>query len=358
MTQSKRRFMDTVRTLHGLCGVFLAGLVLALSISGSLLIFKEDYLKLVEPAARGAADMSDAKLVQVLQSAETLFAKGDVRAVAFARPDFGLNKVYLSDGRAAYLSAEGELVDQWKKNGRVEDWVFDLHHYLLAGDIGKTVAGFSGLALICMVITGCIAFWPARHAFRLGLRLRGWKCLYLKLTHRNLGIIMALPILIITITGSGIVFSKTTKTFLSATLGVSAPNAERVVQVSSKQNTDWGILLAAAHQTFPESTPRIVSFPSGDSPPQLRIRQLDEWHPNGLTRLTLKDSKEQLVMTSDALNLSRGNQVFNAFYPIHSAAIGGRLYDLLLLLVGLSFAFLSLIGATSYFRKFVKPRRV
>src|SRR5690606_8665585 len=115
-----------------------SALLCVLGASGPLLVFKADYLRLAFPEARAAASLAPQDLGPILTAAEARFAGEGLRYAAVAEPGFGLHKAVFNDGGGAYLDGEGEVVARWAKNGRVEDWLFDLHHYLLAGDAGKT----------------------------------------------------------------------------------------------------------------------------------------------------------------------------------------------------------------------------
>ena len=141
------------RTAHAWAGAALSLLLFVLALSGTALVFKDDYVRLVEPAARAAPDLSSEGMVKVVKAAEVHFGREQLSALFFASHDFGLHKVYLRDDKAAYLTSDGSLLDTWEKNGRVEDWVFDLHHYLLAGRTGAIVAGSAGLAACVLVLT-------------------------------------------------------------------------------------------------------------------------------------------------------------------------------------------------------------
>src|SRR3546814_17364019 len=47
------------------------------------------------------------------------------------------------------------------------DWLFELHHYLLAGETGKLISGAFGLAIAGLVLIGLYLWWPWRRGWRL-----------------------------------------------------------------------------------------------------------------------------------------------------------------------------------------------
>lgn len=51
----------------------------------------------------------------------------------------------------------------------------DLQHYLLIGDVGKTMAGIAGLAGLGFVVAGVILWWPTRRTFVFAVLPKTWQ---------------------------------------------------------------------------------------------------------------------------------------------------------------------------------------
>lgn len=348
-----RDFYSALRTLHAFTGAALCLLLIVLALTGSLLVFKDDYVRARIPAARAAADLSLPALARAAERAEAEFGD-NARSIIFARPRFALHKVYLKDGGAAYLDREGHLVDRWEKNGRVEDWLFDLHHYLLAGETGKTVSGVAGLGAGVLALTGLFAFWPARRAFRRGLRIENLSRPALQSAHRNLGILSALPIVVLALTGAAVVFSQTSIALFDRIGGSPAPLTAEV----GAGDVDWEAALAEARDLYPDAAPRVAGWPaSPGDPARLRLKRTREWHPNGRTSLLIDPADSTIAAHQDALSLGAGRQAWNGLYPIHAAHTGGRLYDLLVFASGLALAGLGFLGLAAFIQRFPFRRR-
>lgn len=324
---------------------------MVLSLTGSLLVFKDDYLRLTMPAAQQAADLSPAALANITAKAEVSFETSELRALVYATPDLGLHKVYLTEGRAAYLNFEGDVIDIWDANGRFEDWLFDLHHRLLAGQTGLWIAGLSGLAAAGLVVGGLIAFWPARRGLKRGLKIKTTSRVQLLSLHRNLGVYAALPILVLGLTGAALSFPATSRALFDH-FGGAQTSPKFDVQPGK---VDWLRVLHQVETHYPNAAPRIVIWPRSDGPAQLRLKTQEEWHPNGRTLVTINPANSEILNTQDANQEGTGRRAFNALYPIHAAHIGGRLYDLVVFLIGLAFFGLGLIGAVSFWVRF-KPK--
>jgi uncharacterized iron-regulated membrane protein len=364
-----------LRRLHAWAGLALAVVVATLALSGTLLVFKADYLRAVFPVARAPADTSAVQLAVVAARADAQYGDA-LRSIVFGTDELGLHQAYFKDGGGAYLDAHGEVVTRWHEGGRPEVWLFDLHHDLLAGERGHTLAGITGLLVAIMAITGFVVWWPGRRAFRGRVWPRSARRRDLVTQHRDLGVIAALPIVLVALTGAAMVFSKPAQAVLAALLPASSPaavSARADVAVRSSPVTspgsngpdaslapsaspvaavrtppDWAHVLARAQAQFPDARLRVLAWPDDRGIVTVRLRQPAEWHPNGRTRVAIDAHELRVVEVTDAVAAPLATRAYNALYPLHAARVGGRAYDLLLVLAGLALLALSLVGATTY----------
>ena len=123
----------------------LVGLVLAvLGLSGALLVHKDAWLRATLPHA------ADARIDAIPATAAALdrlfVAAAMPRAVVLASETLGVHIVRFKDEGGAYADQSGAIVAQWSAPAdRLETWLFDLHHHLLAGETGEIIAGVVGL---------------------------------------------------------------------------------------------------------------------------------------------------------------------------------------------------------------------
>lgn len=308
--------MQVLRTAHAWAGVVLSLLLAVLGLSGALLVFKKDYLRATFAEARAPVDCAPERMGAALEAIEARFAGDGLQYVMLADHELGLHKAVFADGGAAYLDQSGALLARWEKNGRVEDWLFDLHHYLLAGEMGKLVAGAAALAAIVLVLTGLVIVAPSLRMFAWRLAPRSAARRDLLANHRDLGVIFAAPILLLTLTGAALVFSEEAKGVLHAAAR-SAPSAPAPSPAVGAGDVDWRLALEEARAAFPDAAPRLASWPRSEAgPASLRLRQPIEWHPNGRTYVTIDPATSRAVATSDAQVLSRGDRIFTALYPL------------------------------------------
>jgi uncharacterized iron-regulated membrane protein len=342
--------MRWLRLAHAWAGVGLCLVLAVLGLSGALLVFKADYLRatLAGAAAPHSADI--ATLAATLQTIEARYTDAGLRFVVLSSPEIALHQVGLADDASAFVDQVGAEVARWDRNGRFEAWLFDLHHHLLANEAGEIVAGFAGLCAALMIISGLFLWWPAARSFAWRLWPRSLKRRDLLAHHRDLGVLLSAPLLVFALTGAAMIFPDQARVVLSAATGsAAAPSSPR--QEAGIGAVAWPAALASVAQAFPDAEIRLVIWPKAPGEPiTIRLRQPQEWHPNGRTVVQIDPSASAIVHTVDAQGLPLGARAFNAVYPLHAVKVGGRLYDVLAAFTGFSLATLGVLGAFSYLR--------
>lgn len=343
---------SVARQIHSWSGAALAALLFLISVTGTLLVFKDDYLRATMAEARVAADLSPSALTDITTHAQAVFGADDLRALVFATDDLGVHKAYLTHGRSAYLNAAGEVIARWDENGRFEDWLFDLHHRLLLGDLGLYVAGIAGLAGGLLVLTGLYSVWPMRRGWRRGLKITRSSRSQLRSLHRNLGTISAVPVLLLMLTGSAMVWPSQTRAVFDRWGAADPLPAINTAIDPVNPAIDWAAGFSGAATAFPDAIPRMAIWPRDQGPASLRLKQPSEWHPNGRTRFVFIGAHTQ---SEDALTLGAGREAFNAVYPIHAGKTGNGIYKFFTALIGFALSALSLLGLISFAKRFALP---
>ena len=345
-----------VRLVHAWAGLVLSVLLVILGLSGTLLVFKNDYLRATIPDARISVDYETHKIGAAIENIEAQFRDAGISYVSLAHDDMALHRIVFKDGSAAYADQSGAVLKTWERNGSLEDWIFHLHHYLFLGQTGKNIAGIAGFAALVMVITGLIIVVPFLHNFSWRVWPKSLKRRALLAQHRDLGVIFAVPIVVIAFTGASMVFSKPVNAFLSVVTASTPVPFERPTATSG--NVDWVRALAGARAAFPDAQMRLVSWPrSENAPVSIRLRQPNEWHQNGRTYVYIDPASSDVLATRDANKLSRGERAFNILYPLHSIAVGGRLYDVVGALTGVVMSLLGGIGSWTFIAQ-MRRRRI
>ncbi|TYC94423.1 PepSY domain-containing protein [Novosphingobium sp. BW1] len=339
-----------VRQAHRWAGGF-AGLVLAvMGLSGALLAHRDLWVSLPH-----SDDWQVQDVTTLTGAVKTILANPDLdaRAVFFASEDFGLNRVRMAGGAGAYTDQTGQVVAQWgSKWERPEQWLFDLHHYLLAGDTGETVAGVFALAGLLFVATGVYLWWPLRKTFKPRLLPKRLSRPAIIGHHRDLGALLSPLLFVSLMTASVMVFSPMTAVLFGpgapATIAAAhKPPVYRPVPLAS--GFDWNALFTEAHRKFPDAEMRILTLPSGSNGTvRLHMRQPGEWLPNGRTILWFAADTGALIEARDAFTLPRAARGYDTLYPIHSGKTGSMLWRIAVTLSGLALGLLGLLAVWSF----------
>lgn len=325
----------------------LIGLVLAvLGLSGALLVHKDAYLRLTLPHA---ADPYRGDTATMADAVARLLERPDEQplSIVLATDGLGVHRLHYGEGAGGYADQAGNIITRWSSVWeRPETWLFDLHHHLLTGDVGETIGGIAGLIGLGFVITGTILWWRTRKAFQLRLWPRRMSRPAIVRQHRDLGVVLAPLLFLSMLTGAVIVLRPVSNLLLSPfsapaemEAATRPPNAKGGAFAS--KGADWAKLLGEAKARYPDAEPRVLSLPRkpGDLV-AIRLRQPEEWLPNGRTTLWFDPADGRLIEDRDALTLPKGVRIFNLAYPLHAAKVGGLAYRLVMTVSGLALAML------------------
>lgn len=237
---------------------------------------------------------------------------------------------------AASLTVTGER--NWGEPGLsrrlLMPTLFHVHRYLLAGEIGKTVIGVSGLALMLTALLGLVLWWPAptRRSLRQALRISfdgSWKRLAFT-AHRTAGF-FALPVLAL-LGFSGLYFNLPNWVVpaVAAVAPVSAA-AKPVNQAPSGLPIEPAKAMAAAQALYPQGRISRIALPARASAPyEIRLRQPGEVRKgDGATRISVDAYSGAVLRVLDPLRSAPGDTFLGWLFPLHTGealGIAGRLF--------------------------------
>jgi len=352
-----------VRQIHLYTGLVLALVLLVFAVTGAALVYKEAYWQAVYPELRGGPpEVAADDHAAAVAAARERFG-GKLRSVKLPEPGVPAYHLYLEGGEAFLAPGDRRVIDVWGKTDRVMAFLFDLHAHLLAGETGELVGGVFGLAGTLMAVTGLVLWWPARRRFRpANLWPQGLSRRALLRWHRDLGLVFTPLILVLLLTGSGLVFYGMAGAILNGLFG-DPPSETGPVAVSARES-EGGLggvpdmeAVARAQAAFPEARLVFVTPASGpDTPMTVRIKQDCELHPNGRTFVYLHPATGEVLKKVDPCSGPPGQTALHALYPLHAAKIGSQIYKIAVILTGLALAVLSVTGVVTYVRSLRRAR--
>lgn len=349
--------------IHLYGGLVLGGVLILISISGSVLMFKDTIdqwlrpdLRVVEPAGdRASMDRMLAAVREAHPKATPWIADlpSESTEPLVVRLGPEAPSVYVDPYRAEVLGSRAP-------DEGVVNTLSALHVDLLAGTSGHVLVGVSGLLLVLLTATGLVLWWP-RRLKALGQALRiAWRHGALRFNydlHRAGGFYTALFLVLTSLTGSAFVFYPTTQQLIG-TLTASDPWPPAPPTVTEEQRPDdrstvsYARALDAAQQALPEAESTFLTFPSRpDAPITVRMRTPPEWHPNGRSQVYVRPGDAHVLRVDDARSAPGGAQLLQTFYPLHVGAVGGRLVKWLYAVLGLAPTVLSITGTIIWYRR-------
>ncbi|WP_298671409.1 PepSY domain-containing protein [uncultured Sphingomonas sp.] len=355
-SRSTGPFIGAVDWLHRWTGAVIGLLLALLGVSGALLVNAES---LFVPAAR-VVDRT-ASLSAIAAGVEQ-HATARPDYIIFASRDFPFHRIAYRDGSGRYLDSAGSIASQWHSQwGRPEIWLFDLHRHLFIGKAGETIVGIAALLGIGFVVTGIFLWWQRRRSFAPRLWPSRISRPAIVRHHRDLGIVIAPLLLLSFVTGTAMALKPVGLMLVSpwsSASEIAAATARPGLQFPDRcEPLDWPGIISAAGRRFPAAEIRLIGFPAEAGDPILvRMRQPDEWLPNGHTFLWFAPCGAQLIAAKDARTFPKGVKILDLAYPLHAAKAGGFIHRLIMTIVGIGLALLGSFSVWSFWIK--SPGRV
>ncbi|RDV25469.1 PepSY domain-containing protein [Alteromonas aestuariivivens] len=327
--------------LHKWLGLILAGWLLLMAVTGSVLLFKVPLLKWQYAQLQLPQPVTPPQSASLLDALPSPLSEGFAYLPTADRPWL---EVVTSDKTHWYFNADGPVLTR-EPHGDLISWLVELHHHLALGDTGKKLLGLLGLASLALIVTGLIRWWPRHQISRRHLAVRWhrpWSKRGLQTLwqlHRSTGVLIWLPITLSLTTGSAIMYAKPVNQTLNRLLPF-AGSATPTPDNTPAPALDWQSRFARAQELMPGADIRLVYLDKS----RMRLKHPDEWHPNGRNYLAFDAQNGELLELRDVRTTVLGNRLSHTIYPMHVAAIGGAPMLVMVLLAGLALILLPLTG--------------
>jgi uncharacterized iron-regulated membrane protein len=213
--------------------------------------------------------------------------------------------------------------------------VFHLHRYLLTGEVGKTVIGISGLAMLIMTSAGLVLWWPkgTLEGWRkaLAISYRGsWPRLNYSF-HRAAGFFVAPVLAVLGFSGWSFNLPQWVTPLVASVATVSPQDKLANEAANGRAHIQAAQAMETAQKLFPSGRVSRIVFPAKQSTPyEIRVRQPDEVRKgDGNTRITIDAYAGTVLRVRDPIRATGGDNFLNWQFPLHSGeafGTGGRIF--------------------------------
>jgi len=342
--------MRMAKKLHRFFGLILALWLVPASLTGAVLLYKNEllqylYPQLQQPLVRDLAVWG--KVLDTLPQTDYNF----VRLANTERPWLELARL---DGTLEYWSASGQLLLSRSPYQDFIGWFYEFHLHLFSAELGEQIIGVLGVLALLLIGSGLWQSWPKRWGWRLWrLPLSAPRIRWSRQWHFVIAFWTAPLLLLASVTGTAMVYNQQVQQALSWVFNDPAANPpDPTISSYAVTQSQWALWLPAAQSQLPDGVLRLASFRK-KTEQELSIRaQLDEeWHPNGRTVLKVDPASASVLSVQKATQMGQGKQLSQLIYPVHIAAVGGALYKMLLLMAGVIPLLLWVLGMIYHKRR-------
>jgi uncharacterized iron-regulated membrane protein len=232
-----------------------------------------------------------------------------------------------------WFSVDGTRIvraEPW--GGYLMSWLYQLHMALLAGDVGSQVVGWSGVAMLLLLVSGVVAWWP-RGSWRKALAFKRDAAPICRLRdlHKLFGLWSMARLFVLVATGVLLALPAVTQT-LFRPAAIPAPKsvdggAGRITIVQA-----FGI----AHQALPDGRIVFVHIPSArDTPIRVRLQVPGDPHQRFPGSYIFIDQLSARVLAvHDVRRVGIGTTLVSWVRTLHDGTIGGMTTRVLAVLLG------------------------
>lgn len=366
---ARSNLRQQIRQLHLWMGLSLGALFVLLGLTGSALVFYQAIDRALHPeiqlAAPGPAPDWQSPVWD--RALATLYAQwpqrhgtwrfevtGEPGPIAARYMPGGMG--HGAERHMIWLSPDGSQVLREAVWGDYAmTWIYELHMELLGGAVGQAIVGWSGLAILLLVLcTGVWAWWP-RGSWAKALRFapHAPPLRRLRDLHKLAGLIGLPLLLILVLTGVMLALPRQSNAALAPITGpVDKPLA---VAAPPRHSPRMAIkpALAAAHAALPRA--RLVWIeipPHGTGNYKLRMQQPGDPSPRFPHSFVHIDPVSGRVLgVEDAERAGATTTINNWLHPLHDGSIGGLGTRWLAFAAGLLPAFLFITGLLRWRRR-------
>jgi uncharacterized iron-regulated membrane protein len=314
--------MNLLQKIHLYVGLILGLIFFVMALSGTILVYRAEIIGAFMDQLPPSQKLTIAQEVRALE----ILPVAGVSFIDFPHWEAPYLRVWYLNGDIEYYNP-ANLEKIAIRGLIVESMMFlaDLHIHLLAGERGEHISGFFGIALIAMILSGLWLWWPGRRGFKFKHILpKNLKRNSSLKSHRALGVICSLLLLVIVSSGVGLIFYPQSQKVIAALtkedVGIAIELTTRIQRMNNRPMDSIGALVEQFHEQVPDGAISRYYAPTKDTPTiaRLRYRYPEDWATYGASFITV-DYDQGIVTDFIDYRLSpQYNRISRKFYPVHA----------------------------------------
>lgn len=346
--------------LHLWAGLTVGLLLMVTAATGSLLVFRKQLEHRIDPrkfvVAPGPVRLSPDELVARARAAHPV---GEVDHIRYAGGPTAPFMVYFTGGDFVHLNPyTSAVLGVRERYGSLFGWLEGMHKFLqLKPAVGEQIMGYSALVFVFIILSGAVLWWPAtRRALKAGLtfnwKLKGrpWN---LNL-HKALGAYAALVLMFSASTGVPIALDWAK----NALYPVTGSKKNSLPAAPAARSEAFGGFTAASRSIatiYPEAEETYIQVPKKGLVTAFVIES-GASHPNARSYVWLDPATGTVIQARPYVQAAAGFRLYYWLISLHTGAVGGPVWQIILLFGALSVVVLGYTGTASYLsRKFGRP---
>jgi uncharacterized iron-regulated membrane protein len=350
--------------IHLWSGIFLTIYVVIIAVTGSILVFEDEFTATTLPPMLSRYDPADvASIETVMRAFEAACPQcnaTNLQTPSPAVPAYQIRAVN-PGRRTLHLVADPVTAAIYLQPRTWIEWVRDLHVYLLLGEAhGEQINGVGAVILLILTITGIVLWWPGLRNWSRGLKLsfrHNWRRINYD-AHSAIGF---WTLFIVTWWAiSGIYFSwyrqvVAAVNIISPIQGMNLP-ALPALGLSSDTRASLESILTAAQHASPQGHLFSLSDPSLNTCVVYVLMDLRAPGDFSHRDIVTVDTTNSRVLTvwHYGQNHTLGDWIIWSMHPLHFGTLWGLLFKILWFLVGLSLAILAITGLLMYWNRYLR----
>ena len=364
---NRKKLRDIVFYLHQYIGFFVGLVLVIVGLTGSLLVFEQDFDHFM--IARHYGHITPQQ-VQVVSPEDV------VNTIQAGRSEQKLFRIYLPDTSSSPYVGQLSSADEERTEVFVNPYtgaimgerigetlismLFKLHISVMAGETGTIIVGIAAFLMCILTITGFI-LWPGWRKLIAGFKI--------KLDahpqranfdiHKVAGIITVVFLFFTGFTGFCWNFGGFTEPIIYAVTFTPKPSELVSKPIPGKSTLNLTQQLKIANAALPSAVTKSIYFPGKpEDALQIRMKLPQESSDYGDSNVYLDQYTGEVLRVDNALKLALGSAVLNSFTPLHYGTFGGLPTRILYVFVGLAPLVLFITAfMMSWYRYWTKPKR-